>query len=162
MEGRTITLSVRWAEGSRSGFPPSPPSWSGSPVDVMVAAAGQRPRRRTDTTRTIPVRHGGRAPTRWSGIVASLARPGGNLTGLTVRVAELAGKRLELLKEVCPRSSRGGPLEFPPIQPRRTCYARDAGRGPGVGRDACNSLRCGKPPDVDAPSPRYRGRPDAL
>ena len=68
------------------------------------------------TTKTIPIVITGGSDPVGAGLVASLARPGGNLTGLTAISAELAGKRLELLKETLPRLTRVGVLLNPTDQ----------------------------------------------
>ena len=74
-------------------------------VDLIVAGGGSGLARAVKgTTKTIPIVITGGSDPVGAGLVASLARPGGNITGLTAISAELAGKRLELLKETCPGS----------------------------------------------------------
>jgi len=83
-------------------------------VDLIVAGGGSGLARAvTETTKTIPVVITGGSDPVSGGLVASLARPGENVTGLTAIAAELAGKRLELLKETLPRLTRVGVLWNP-------------------------------------------------
>src|SRR5262249_52346587 len=83
------------------------------PVDVLVTAGENAARAAQHATRTIPIVVAASGDPVGAGLVASLARPGGNLTGLSLMSAELAGKRLELLKEAVPMASRVGVLFNP-------------------------------------------------
>ncbi|HEY6364364.1 MAG TPA: ABC transporter substrate binding protein, partial [Candidatus Binatia bacterium] len=88
-------------------------------VDIIVVAAGEQwIRAAKNATKTIPIvmTGAGADPVR-EGLVESLARPGGNVTGLTSLGAELGGKRLELLKEAVPKLSRVAVLYDPGSQP---------------------------------------------
>jgi len=86
-------------------------------VDLIVAGGGSGLARAVkETTKTIPIVITGGSDPVGAGLVASLARPGGNITGLTAIAAELAGKRLELLKETLPRLTRVGVLWNPTDQ----------------------------------------------
>jgi ABC-type uncharacterized transport system substrate-binding protein len=86
-------------------------------VDLIVAGGGSGLARAVkETTKTIPIVMTGGSDPVGAGLVASLARPGGNITGLTAIAAELAGKRLELLKETLPRLTRVGVLWNPTDQ----------------------------------------------
>jgi putative ABC transport system substrate-binding protein len=86
-------------------------------VDLIVAGGGSGLARTVkETTKTIPIVITGGSDPVGAGLVASLARPGGNITGLTAIAAELAGKRLELLKETLPRLTRVGVLWNPTDQ----------------------------------------------
>jgi putative tryptophan/tyrosine transport system substrate-binding protein len=86
-------------------------------VDVIVAGGGSGLARAVkETTKTIPIVMTGGSDPVGAGLVASLARPGGNITGLTAIAAELAGKRLELLKETLPGLTRVGVLWNPTDQ----------------------------------------------
>src|SRR6185437_11662692 len=75
-------------------------------VDVIVTSAAVATRRAKETTVTIPIVMAQDADPVGSGFVASLARRGGNITGLSTLAPELSGKRLEILKEVVPKLSR--------------------------------------------------------
>jgi putative tryptophan/tyrosine transport system substrate-binding protein len=75
-------------------------------VDIIVTGGGQATRAAKEATTTIPIVMAQDSDPVGSGFVASLARPGGNITGLSNLGPELSGKRLELLKEIVPRLSR--------------------------------------------------------
>ncbi len=105
VEGQNIVIERRWAGGNPDRLPDLAADLVRLKVDVIFAGAvavGAVKR----ATGTIPIVFITEGDPVGSGLVASLARPGGNLTGLTVLGDELAGKRLELLKEVIPRISR--------------------------------------------------------
>ena len=92
-------------------------------VDVIVAPGVQAVRAAKQSTTTIPVIFPTAGDAVASGLVASLARPGGNITGLTILSPELSGKRLELLKEAFPRLSRVAVLldpRQPPLSMKET------------------------------------------
>ena len=102
-------------------------------MDVIVAGGTAAIRAAQHATRTIPIVMAGAYDPVGQGFVASLARPGGNITGLSFLGAELPGKRLELLKETVPQSTRVAVLANPAIP---NLCARDAqpDRGrPGAG-----------------------------
>ena len=99
VEGKTIAMAYRFAEGKPERLPALAAELVQLPVDVIVAASSQVAQVAKDTTTTIPIVMVAGADPVAIGLVASLARPGGNLTGLTLMSAELAGKQLELLKE---------------------------------------------------------------
>jgi putative tryptophan/tyrosine transport system substrate-binding protein len=91
---------------------------------VVIVAAGGEPliRSAMNATKTIPIVMTGSGPDPVeAGLIESLARPGGNVTGLTYLSTELGGKRLELLKEVVPKVARVAVLYNPANSPR---YAR--------------------------------------
>ena len=88
-------------------------------VDIIVVAGGDTPiRAAKNATKTIPIVMTGHGsdPVE-AGFVESLARPGGNVTGLTLLSTELGGKRLELLKEAVPKLARVAVLYDPAIRP---------------------------------------------
>ena len=84
-----------------------------SKVGVIVAWSGQATKAAQEATRTIPIVMSLVNDPVGSGLVASLARPGGNVTGTTVVAPDVVGKRLELLKEVVPKVSRVAVLQHP-------------------------------------------------
>jgi ABC-type uncharacterized transport system substrate-binding protein len=106
VEGQTITLEVRWGEEQRERYPALAADLVQLPVDVIVAAGGAAARAARHATRTIPIVMVAGVDPVAQGLVASLAHPGGNLTGLTIMTRELSGKRLELLQEAMPGLSR--------------------------------------------------------
>lgn len=100
-EGRTVGIEYRWAEGRTERFPEIAAEFTKMKVDVIVTAAnGAIPAKRA--TSTIPIVFVIANDPVGSGLVESLARPGGNATGLSIQSSDLAGKRLELLREVTP------------------------------------------------------------
>ena len=107
MEGQTITIAYRFAEDKLERLPTLAAELVGLQVDLIVAYAFQAAHAAQQATQTLPIVmvRVGRDPVE-AGLVKSLARPEGHLTGLTVLGVQLHGKRLELLKEVMPRGSR--------------------------------------------------------
>ena len=106
VEGRSITIEFRAAEGRSDLLPALASELVQLPVDVIVAfssAAAQAAKKMTTTIPIVMVSSGDPVAT---GLVATLARPGGNITGLTGLATELSGKRLELLREAVPSLSR--------------------------------------------------------
>jgi putative tryptophan/tyrosine transport system substrate-binding protein len=102
VEGQTITLEVRWGEEQRERYPALAAELVQLPVDIIVAAGGAAARAARHTTSTIPIVMVAGVDPVAQGLVASLAHPGGNITGLTIMTRELTGKRLELLQEAVP------------------------------------------------------------
>jgi putative tryptophan/tyrosine transport system substrate-binding protein len=105
VEGKTIVIASRSAEGKAERLSALAAELVQLPVDVIVTQ-GQAAQAAKDTTTTIPIVMVTGGDPVAIGLVASLARPGGNITGLTLMSAELAGKRLELLKETMGRLGR--------------------------------------------------------
>src|SRR6266480_2494044 len=119
IEGQNIAIEYRYAEGKRVRYPELAAELVRLKVDIIVVA-GADPliQAAKNTTKTIPiVMVGGGADPVEAGLVESLARPGGNVTGLTNLARELGGKRLELLKEAVPKLSRVAVLYDPANQP---------------------------------------------
>ncbi len=113
VEGQNIALEPRWAEGKYDRYPALAADLVRSKVDVIVAWSGQATKAAQEATRTIPIVMSLVNDPVGSGLVASLARPGGNVTGTTVMAPDVVGKRLELLKEVVPKVSRVAVLQHP-------------------------------------------------
>jgi ABC-type uncharacterized transport system substrate-binding protein len=107
LEGQNILIEYRFAEGRLDRLPDFAAELVRLKVDVIVAGGGgQAIKPAKDATSTIPIVMTGSVDPLESGLVASLARPGGNITGLSLGGNELSGKRLELLKETVPRIFR--------------------------------------------------------
>ena len=108
IEGQNIAIEYRYAEGKRDRYPGLAADLVRLKVDVIVAAGGSvviRPA--MNASKTIPiVMVGTGADPVEAGLIESLARPGGNVTGITNLSRELGGKRLELLKEAVPKVAR--------------------------------------------------------
>jgi putative ABC transport system substrate-binding protein len=105
-EGRNLTIAHRYAEGASELFPKLAAELVRLNVDIIVTTAGPPSRAAKLATKTIPIVFTQVTDPVAEGLVASLARPGGNITGLSQVGPELAGKRLELLKEAFPKISR--------------------------------------------------------
>jgi putative ABC transport system substrate-binding protein len=102
IEGRTVAIKYRWAEGRSERFAEIAAEFVRLKVDVIATSATGPTLAAKQATSSIPIVSAGVADAVGSGIVANLARPGGNVTGLSVLYTDLAGKRLELLREVLP------------------------------------------------------------
>jgi putative tryptophan/tyrosine transport system substrate-binding protein len=106
VEGKNVVIEYRYAEGKLDRLPALAAELVRLKVDVIVTSAAVATRRAKETTVTIPIVMAQDGDPVGSGHVASLARPGGNITGLSSLSPEISGKRLELLKEIVPRLSR--------------------------------------------------------
>ena len=111
VEGQNIVIERRWAGGKAERLPDLAADLVRLKVDVIFAGGATEGAAKS-ATGTIPIVFMVEGDPVASGLVASLARPGGNLTGLTVFADELAGKRLEILKEAIPRISRVAALRY--------------------------------------------------
>jgi putative ABC transport system substrate-binding protein len=100
-EGRTVAIEYRWAEGRTERYTEIATEFVRLKVDVIVTV-GTAVAAAKQATSTIPIVFAIAVDPVGSGMVASLAHPGGNATGLSVQSTELAGKRIELLREVLP------------------------------------------------------------
>src|SRR5262249_12693019 len=115
IKGQNIAIEYRYSEGKRERFRDLAAELVRLKVDVIVVTGGTLSVEATmNATKTIPIVMvgGGADPVR-AGLVESLARPGGNVTGVTVLCRELGGKRLELLKEAVPKLARVAVLYEP-------------------------------------------------
>jgi len=106
VEGHSITIEYRYAEERLDRLPELAAELVYSKVDVIVAVSTPAIEAAKNATKTIPIIMAGVSDPVGTGFVASLARPGGNVTGLSLQSPELSGKRLELLKEIIPKLSR--------------------------------------------------------
>jgi putative ABC transport system substrate-binding protein len=106
MEGKNIVIEWRSAEGKLTRAPDLATELVHLKVDVVVTAGPLVTRPAKQATSTIPIVMAFDPDPVGSGFVASLARPGGNITGLSSHPPEITGKQLELLKEIVPRLSR--------------------------------------------------------
>jgi putative tryptophan/tyrosine transport system substrate-binding protein len=101
IEGRTVTIEYRWAEGRSDRFAKIATEFVRLKVDVIVTV-GSAVFAAKEVTPTIPIVFAIAVDPVGAGMVASLARPGGNITGLSTQTPDLAGKRIELLRELLP------------------------------------------------------------
>jgi putative ABC transport system substrate-binding protein len=101
IEGRTVAIEYRWAEGHPERFAEIAAEFVRLKVDVIVTVGGAVLAAKQATS-VIPIVFGAATDPLGGGLVASLARPGGNITGLSIQAPDLAGKRLEVLRELVP------------------------------------------------------------
>jgi putative ABC transport system substrate-binding protein len=105
VDGRTVTIEYRWAEGRSERFGEISAEFVRLKVDVIVTVGGAAAAAKQATS-TIPIVFAIALDPVGDGTVASLARPGGNVTGLSTQTNELVGKRIELLRQVLPNLRR--------------------------------------------------------
>jgi len=110
VEGRNLIIEYRWAARKEERLPELAAELVQLKVEVIVTAAAPTIEAARRATSTIPIVMAAVADPVGSGLVASLARPGGNVTGLTALSTDLAGKRLQLVGELVPKATRVGVL----------------------------------------------------
>ncbi len=106
VEGKNISVESRYAEGRHDRLPDLAADLVRLKVDIIVAAVTSDAVAAKNATRAIPIVMASAGDPLATGLVESLARPGGNITGLSQMAPELVGKRLELLKEIVPKLTR--------------------------------------------------------
>jgi putative ABC transport system substrate-binding protein len=111
-EGKNIVLEYRYADGNNDRLSELAAELVRDKVDVIVTTASVSALAARAATKTIPIVMTSGNPLE-SGLAASLAKPGGNVTGLTVLSSDLSGKRVELLKETFPKTTRIAALQSP-------------------------------------------------
>jgi putative tryptophan/tyrosine transport system substrate-binding protein len=150
VEGQNVTFEYRWAEGHYDRLPALAADLAGRKVDVIVTLGGTRPTLAAkNATSTIPIVFTGVGDPVGIGLVASLARPGGNLTGFSNIAIELTAKRFELLSELVPQAGVIA-LLVNPKNPTTEPLIRDmqeAARAKGV---ELQILKAGTESDIDA------------
>jgi ABC-type uncharacterized transport system substrate-binding protein len=134
VEGRTVAIEYRWAEGHAERFGEIAAEFVRLKVDVIVTSESAVPAA-MQATSTIPIVFALGVDPVDIGIVASLARPGGNVTGVSGQTAELAGKRIELLRQalpdlrrlavICNVSYSGGVLEIAEVRAAASKFGID-------------------------------------
>jgi putative tryptophan/tyrosine transport system substrate-binding protein len=135
VEGQSLTIEYRWAEGDYNQLPALAADLVGRKVDVIVAAGGfAAALAAKSATSTTPIVFTGVSDPVTVGLVASLARPGGNITGFSGMTAELMPKRLELLFELVPHAEVIALLVNPndAITERMIRDVQDAARAKGM------------------------------
>jgi putative ABC transport system substrate-binding protein len=136
IEGRTVAIEYRWAEGRNARLAEIAAEFVQRKVDVIVTHSAEPVMAAKKATSVIPIVFGVAADPLGTGLVASLARPGSNVTGLSVQTTDLAAKRLELLRQLAPGLQRlavighkGGPgvvLEIGELQTAARSLGIDA------------------------------------
>jgi putative ABC transport system substrate-binding protein len=109
VEGKTVTINYQWAEGSGSRYEEIAAEFAQLKVSMIFTVGGEAAKRATSS---IPIVAALVADPVGQGLVASMARPGGNFTGMSIQSTDLAGKRLELLLEIVPGIRRLAILEY--------------------------------------------------
>jgi putative ABC transport system substrate-binding protein len=177
LDGKNISIEHRYAEGKCDRFPRLAAELVQLKVDVILTAGEFGVMAAKNATSTIPIVFAVTEDAVESGLVSSLARPGGNITGLTVLAADLGGKRLELLKESFPTAVRvaflwpsGGPRGNVPLTEMETA-AKALGlklqslpvRGPDDFERAFEAAkREGAQAFVTSPTPAINARRDRI
>jgi putative tryptophan/tyrosine transport system substrate-binding protein len=163
MEGENITIEYRWAEGQDSRLPKLASELVRLKPGVIVTTGTPGALAAIQATKTIPIVMASSADPVASGLVSSLARPSGNVTGFTILGPELEGKRLELLLQTVPGLSRLAIL-WNPSNPGIVSYfetVRNAGRNLRISLDPVVEVRSAEELD-NAFSTIASARPQAL
>jgi putative ABC transport system substrate-binding protein len=161
IERRTVAIEYRWAEGSYERAADIAAEFVRMKVDVIVTASTPNTAATKKATSDIPIVFASAGDPVGAGLVASLARPGGNVTGLSIQAAETTGKRLELLREALHSLSRlaimgNGGNSAVVAEMRET-----QGEARVLGLDA-NTFEIRRPEDIPATFEKVRGHFDAL
>jgi putative ABC transport system substrate-binding protein len=134
-EGRNIELEIRWGEGHLERLPALAADLVRLNVDVIVAVNSPSVLAAKKATRTIPIVMPLSSDPVGDGLVASLARPGGNITGLSLMAPELSAKRLQLLKEAFPKLRPVAALWNPDYVGMAARFRQTQGAAPSVGME---------------------------
>ncbi len=149
IEGKNVIYEARYAENRVDRLPELVAELLRLNVDVIVAGGTPAPLAARRATATIPIVMTGAADPLGSGLVASLARPGGNVTGLSLMSADLIGKRLELLKEVLPGLTSVAVL-WNADHPFSTFVFKETQRAAQALQIDVQSLEVRRPADIDS------------
>jgi putative ABC transport system substrate-binding protein len=125
IDGQTITIEYRWAAGKAESLAALAEELVALKMDLIAATSTPAVAAAKNATKTIPIGMIAVADAVGSGFVASLAQPGGNITGTTNILPELASKRLGLLKEILPKLSRVAFLAYGP-DPAHKLFVKEA------------------------------------
>jgi putative tryptophan/tyrosine transport system substrate-binding protein len=162
VEGKDIVIEYRTAEGKLERLPALAAELVRLKVDVIVTRGPPPTRSAKEATSTIPIVMGSDIDPVGNGFVASLARPGGNITGLSALSPELSGKQLELLKEIIPKLSRVAVLGTSTI-PGSAQMLRETEAAAGVFGVHLQYLDVQKPKEIEtAFRAASKGRADAV
>ena len=149
VEGKNVALEYRWAEGRYDRLPALAADLVGRKADVIAAISIPSAQAAKSVTPTVPIVFVSGGDPAELGLVASLARPGGNLTGVSILAAELTPKRLELLSELIPHAAVIA-LLVNPNNPQSEGVVRDmqeAARAKGL---QLHTLKAGIESEIDA------------
>jgi len=163
VEGKNLQLEVRWGQGKLETLPALAAELVRLKVDVIVAVSSPSVVAASHATRTIPIVMPLSSDPVGDGLVTSLARPGGNVTGLSMMAPELGAKRLQLLREVLPNLSRPIAVLWNPDYVGMVARFREAqGAAPSIGMGV-RSVEVRDSRELErALETMDRDRPDAL
>jgi putative tryptophan/tyrosine transport system substrate-binding protein len=162
VEGKNVTFESRHADNRLERLPALAAEVVRINVDVIVGIGTLAPLAAKRATSTIPIVMGAAGDPLGSGLVASLARPGGNVTGMSLMAPDLGGKRLELLKELLPRLARVAVLWNAANPYSAIVFKETQAAAPTLGIDV-QSLEVRNPEDLDGAFEAARQQhPDAL
>ena len=148
VEGQNVAIEYRWAEGRYDRLPALVNDLVGLKVDVIVTGGGLAPRAAKNATSTIPIVFTTGDDPVAIGLVASLARPGGNVTGVSWLAVELHSKRLELMSELVPQA-RVIALLVNPNSPQTERVVRDMQEAARVSGVQLPILKAGSESEID-------------
>jgi len=160
-DGQNIAIEYRWAEGRESRYAQFAAELVQSNVDIIVTAGTPAVLAVMKATSTIPIVFAAAGDPVQTGLVSSLARPGGNVTGLSNQQTDLGGLRLELLREIVPGLKRVavlGNVNSPTVTLEMNSVLAAATK---LGLEAFR-LEVRKTEDIDASMESLKGRADAL
>jgi putative ABC transport system substrate-binding protein len=152
VEGRTIILDYRFAKGRPEALPGLAEELVRIPADVIVTDTTLATRAAQNVTRTVPIVMGFSLDPVTLGVAASITRPGGNVTGMTIGASELAGKRLELLSQAIPGIARVTVLQNP-NNPSNGPLLHETERASKVLGIKVTALSAGDPNELRAETP---------
>jgi putative tryptophan/tyrosine transport system substrate-binding protein len=147
-EGQNIAIESRWAEGKDDRYPTLAADLVRLKVDVIVAVGGAASKAAQQATSTIPIVMSLVNDPLGSGLVSSLAHPGGNVTGISLMAPDLVGKQLQLLKEMVPKVSRVALLRNP-ANPASAPQLREAEAAARVLGMQLQTLEARVPQEID-------------
>ena len=162
VEGKDVTYVGRWAEAKSERLPGLAAELVGLKVDLIVTRGGPAAQAARQATTTIPIVMSGAGDAVGTGLISSLAHPGGNITGISDQAAELSAKRLELLKDAVPKASRIAVL-WNADDLAMTLRYREVERAARILHVTVQPLGVREPEDFDtAFTAMTRNRPDAF
>jgi putative tryptophan/tyrosine transport system substrate-binding protein len=161
IEGRTIDIEYRWAEGRTERLAEFAAEFVRLKVDVIVTSATPPVLAAKKATSVIPIVFAAVGDPVGTGLVTSLARPGGNVTGLSLQATDLAGKRLELLREVLPGLRRLAVMANAGVPPAVLEMAEVQTTARALGLEVVAS-EIRRPGDIAPAFEAFKGRAEAL
>ena len=163
VEGKNIVVEYRYAEEKLNRLPALAAELVRLKVDVIVTGGSGNTRAAKEATNTIPIVMAQDSDPVANRFVASLARPGGNITGLATLAPEIGGKQLELLKEVVPKLSRAAVLGAPSTTPGNVQQRKEIELAAGAFKVQLQFVDVGGPKDIETAFRAARkGRAEAV